>query len=74
MLVGQREQLAHGPGPGLAQGLEQPFRHGAEQFIGLEVQRRPRQARITAVQQRGAQHVQAADGPVEQGPDDRLGG
>ena len=74
MLVGQGEELAHGPGAGLAQGLEQPFHHGAEQLVGLQVQRRPRQARIAAVQQRGAEQVQAADGPVEQGPDDRLGG
>ncbi len=74
MLVGQGEELAHGPGAGLAQGLEQPFRHGAEQFVGLQVQRRLRQARITPVQQRGAQQVQPADGPVQQGPDDRLGG
>ena len=33
-----------------------------------------RQARITSVQQGGAEQVQSADGPVEQGPDDRLGG
>ena len=46
----------------------------AEQVIGLQVQRRLRQARVTPVQQRGAEQVQAADGPVEQGPDDRLGG
>jgi hypothetical protein len=26
------------------------------------------------VQQGGAQQVQSSDGPVEQGPDDRLGG
>ena len=74
MLVGQREELAHGPGAGLAQRLEQPFHHGAEQLVGLQVQRRLRQARIAPVQQGGAQQVQSADGPVEQRPDDRLGG
>ena len=74
LLVGQSEELAHGPGTGLAQRLEQPFRHGAEQFVGLHVQRRLRQARITPVQQSVAEQVQAADGPVEQVPDDRLGG
>ena len=72
--LARREELAHGPGAGLAQRLEQPFGDGAEQLVGLHVQRRPRQARITAVQQGGAQQVQSADGPVEQGPDDRLGG
>jgi hypothetical protein len=74
VLVGQREELPHRPGPDLAQGLQEPLGHGVEQFLGLEVQRRPRQAGIAAVQQRGAQQVQAADGPVEQGRDDRLGG
>jgi hypothetical protein len=72
--VGQREQLPHGPGPGLAHRLEQPLLHGAQQFVGLHVPRRQRQARITPAQQRRAQQVESADGPVQQGPDDRLGG
>jgi hypothetical protein len=55
-------------------GLEQPFRHGAEQFVGLQVQGRVRQVRIAPVQQDGAQQVQSSHGPVEQGADDRLGG
>jgi hypothetical protein len=74
VLVGRREELAHIPGADLAQRLEQPFRHGALQFVGLHVKRRLRQARIAPVQQSGAEQVQAADGPVEQVPDDRLGG
>ncbi len=74
VLVGQREELAHGPGAGFADRLEQPLHHGAEQFVGLQVQRRLRQARVAFVEKRGAQHVQAAYGPVQQGPDDRLGG
>jgi hypothetical protein len=43
-------------------------------LVGLQVQRRLRRARVAPVQQRGAHQVQAADGPVQQGPDDRLGG
>ena len=74
MLVGQREKLAHRPGAGVAQRLEQPFRHGAEQFVGLQVQRRLRQARIAPVQQSGTQQMKSSDRPVEQGTDDRLGG
>ncbi len=74
MLIGQREELAHGPGAGVAHRLQKPLHHGAEQFVGLQVQRRLRQARITFVQQGGAKDVQAANGPVQQGPDDRLGG
>ena len=35
---------------GLAQRLEQPFRHGAQQFVGLQVERRLRQVRIAPVQ------------------------
>ena len=74
MLAGQGEELADGPRAGLAQGLEQPLDHGAEHLVGLQVQRRPRQPRVAPVQQGGAEVVQPADGPVEQGPDDRLGG
>ena len=74
MLVGQREELAHGLGAGFAQRLEQPLHHGAEQFVGLHVQGRPCQARITPVQERSAEQVPSADGPVEQVPDDRFGG
>ncbi len=74
MLVGHREELAHGPGAGLAQRLEQPFGQGAQQLVGLHVQWRLRQARVAPVQQGGTQQVQSSDGPVEQGPDDRLGG
>ena len=39
-----------------------------------EVQRRLRQPRVAPVQQGGAELVQPADGPVQQRPDDRLGG
>jgi hypothetical protein len=46
LLFGQSEELAHGPGTGLAQRLEQPFRHGAEQFVGLHVQRRDGSSRL----------------------------
>jgi len=45
-----------------------------KQFVDLHVQRRLRQARITPVQQVGAQQMQSSDSPVEQGPDDRPGG
>ena len=61
-------------GAGLAQGLEQPLDHRAEQLVGLEVQRRPRQPRVAAVEQGGAELVQPADGPVQQGPDDGSAG
>ena len=46
----------------------------AQQFVGLHVPRRPRQAQIVPVQQRHAQQVESGDGPVQQGADDRLGG
>ena len=49
----------------------------AEQAVRALLDRavnRLRQARVAAVQQRGAQQVQPADGPVQQGPDNRLGG
>jgi hypothetical protein len=71
VLVGQREQLAHSWGPGLAHGLEQPFLHGSQQLVSLHVPRRPRQARITSAQQRLAQKVESAGGPVQQGADVR---
>ena len=74
MLVGQGEELAHGPGAGLAQRLEQSCRDGAEQLVGLQVQRLPGQARVIVVQKRRAQQVETANGPVEQGADDGLGG
>ena len=72
MLVGQGEELAHVPRPGVPHGLEEPLDHGPEHFVRLEVQRRPRQPRVTPVQQGGAQVLQPADGPVQEGPDDRL--
>src|SRR5262249_38679577 len=36
--------------------------------------RPPRPPRVAPVQKRGAEGVRPADGPVQQGPDDRLGG
>jgi hypothetical protein len=35
VLIGQREELADVLGAGFAQRLEQPFRYGAEQLVGL---------------------------------------
>jgi hypothetical protein len=72
--AGQGEELTHVRGAGLAQGLEQPLDHGAEHLVGLQVERRPGQPGVAAVQQRGAELVQPAGGTIQEGPDDRLGG
>jgi hypothetical protein len=74
VLAGQGEELPCAGRAGLAQRLEQPLDHGAEQLVGLEVQRRPDQARVAAVQEVGTKLVQSADGSLEQGPDHQLGG
>jgi hypothetical protein len=74
VLAGQGEELARGRRSGLAQRLEQALDHGAEQLVGLQVQRRPGQSRVAAVEEGGAEVVESPDGLVEQGPDDRLGG
>src|SRR5262249_36350419 len=73
-LGGQGEELANVRRADLTQGLEQPLDHRAEQLVRLEVEGRPGQPRVTAVQQGGTQEVQPADGPVQQGADDRLRG
>ena len=44
--LARAKNCAHGPGADRAQGLEQPLDHGAEQLVGLQVQRRPRQAGV----------------------------
>jgi hypothetical protein len=49
------KKLADVLGAGFAQRLQQPFRHGPKQFVGLHVQWRLRQARIAPVKQCGAQ-------------------
>ena len=36
--LARAKNCAHGPRAGLAQGLEQPLDHGAEQLVGLQVQ------------------------------------
>jgi len=74
VLTGQGEELAHRPRADLAQRLEQPLDHRAKQFVRLEVEGRPRQARVAPVQEGGAEFVQPADGPIEEGADGRLGG
>jgi hypothetical protein len=77
VLAGQGEELARPSGcpprADLAQGLEQPLDDGAEQFIDVQIQGRPRQPRVAVVQQRGAELVQAADGSVQQAADERFG-
>ena len=74
MLVGQGEELAHGLGPDRPQGREQPGRHAAEQVVGLQVQRRLCQPRVTPLQDRRAQKAQAADRLFQQVADERFGG
>jgi hypothetical protein len=74
VLAGQGEELARVRRPGLAQRLEQPLDHRAEQLVRLEVERRPRQARVAPVQQRGAELVQPIDRAGEQGADGLLVG
>ena len=73
MLVGQAEELAHRLRAGFTHRLEQPFGHGAEQFLRLQVEGRLRQTWVAPVEQGGAQEVQPADRPVKQIPDNRLG-
>jgi len=68
VLAGDLEELADRPGPHLAQGLQHAFDHGAEQFGGLQVERRPRQPRIFLIEQPGAQKVQPIDRPPQQRP------
>jgi hypothetical protein len=74
VLAGQGEELPRRRRARLAERLEKPLDHGREHLVGLEVQRRPGQAGVAAVQEVGAELVQPADGPVQQGPDHRLGG
>jgi hypothetical protein len=74
VLAGQREELPRVRRAGLAQGLEEPLDDGAEQLVRLQVRRRPGQAGVAAEQEGGAELMQPADGPVQQGADDRLGG
>ncbi len=74
VLVGQGEELAHGLGTGCTHGLEQPFHHGAEQLVRLQVQRRLHETGVAPVQQVGAEQLQPTGRPVQERPDDRLGG
>ena len=74
MLVGQGEELAHGLGTDRTHGLEQPFHHAAKHFSRLQIRRRPGQTWVAPVQHVGAQPLQPVNGPVQQLPDDRLGG
>ena len=74
MLVGQGEELPDGPGADLPQGRDQPGHHAAEQLVGLQVQRRLRQPRVAPVQLGRAEELQPADRPVQEFPDDGLGG
>ena len=55
VLASQGEELPDGSGTRLAQGLEQPLHHGAEQLVRLEVERRVCQPWVVVVQQRGAE-------------------
>src|SRR6516164_3757342 len=49
VLASQGEELPDGSGTGLAQGLEQPLRHCAEQLVRLEVEWRVRQPWVVVV-------------------------
>ena len=57
----------------LLHGFQQPVDDGAEHFLGLQVERRTRQAWITADQQALAEKMQAADRTINQFTNDRLG-
>src|SRR5262249_45195180 len=70
---GQGEELADSRGTHHLQGLEQPLHNGTEQFIRLEVERRPRQPRELAVEEQCTELMQPTDSPVQQGSNDRLG-
>jgi hypothetical protein len=54
VLVGQREELAHGRGAGRPQGPEQPGHDAPEQLVRLQVHGRPCQPWVTLVQERAA--------------------
>jgi hypothetical protein len=74
VLAGQGEELADAGRPGLAQRLQEPLDDGREHLVGLEVQRRSGEAGVALVEQGGAELVEAADRPIQQCPNDRLGG
>jgi hypothetical protein len=74
VLVDQGEERADRAGAGRGHRLEQPLHDGGEHLVGLEVQRRQRQPAVLAEQEVAAERLQALDGAVEQGADDRLGG
>ena len=74
MLAGQGEELPRARRAGLAECLEQPLDHGPEHLVRLEVRRRPGQAGVAAVEQRGAELLQPVDGPAQQSADHCLGG
>src|SRR4051812_3320978 len=72
MLIGQREELADRLRSDAPQGLEKPLHDGIEHLVRLQVQRRPGQARVTAVQQIGAKVPDARDRAREQFADGGL--
>jgi hypothetical protein len=74
VLVDQGEELTYRHRADFAQGFEQPLDHPAEQFVGLEVQRRLRQPRVAAVEEICTEQLQPADRPVQQLLDEGLGG
>ena len=61
-------------GTGEPQGFEQPFNHGAQELIGLQVHRWLHQSWVTTVQKVGAEHLESMDRAVQERSDDRFGG
>jgi hypothetical protein len=74
MLARQAEEPPHARRMGLAQRLEQPLDHGPQHLVRLEVQRGPGQSGVAPVEERGAELVQPAVGPVQQDLDHGLDG
>ena len=73
MLGGQGEELADVPRPGLPEGFEQALDHGPKQLVRVQVEGRPGETGVTAVQLRRPKQAQASQGPVEQVAYDRVG-
>jgi hypothetical protein len=72
--VGQGEELPHRLGTDRPQGPKQACHHAAEQLVRRQIQRRFGQPGVATVKQMGAQNLQSMSGPLQQRPDDRLGG
>jgi hypothetical protein len=70
VLVGQGKELTHCLRADFLQSRDQPGHHAADQLVGLQIQRRTGQARVTSVQHSGAQQTQAVNCSLKEIPND----